>query len=121
MPADFLAVNDSLVARRDAHRAALDDRSQARATIADPVTREIATMFDASERHDAHLSHLASLAGAVSALPDGYVAEGASERSLRALERARAQGNYSAIEALERELDRDDDEVMQAVIFAMLD
>jgi hypothetical protein len=116
---DFLAVNDMLVERRDAQAAELAARAAARAGIADPVTRQIADMFGRSEARDAKVAHLASLARIAAAFP-GKEIPGASERVARAFERARAQGNFSALEALERELDRDRDEEDTGVIFAMM-
>lgn len=118
---DFLALADALVDQRDAQHADLEARAQARATIADPVTRDIAAMFSDSERQDVHLGHLAQLRAAAMAYPPGVTPPGASERVLLAFERARAQGNYSSVEALARELDRDRDEEMQAMILAMMD
>lgn len=117
---DFLAANDALVDWRDAQHAELDQRDAARASIADPVSRDIAAMFGASERHDVHLGHLALLRSAAMHHPEGFTIPGASERVQAAFDRARTQGNYSAVEALARELDRHRDEEEHAVILALM-
>lgn len=117
---DFLTANDARVDYRDAQAAELDARTRARGYIDDPVTREIAAMFSESERHDLHVGHLARLHAAAMSHPADEI-PGASERVQQAFARARAQGNYSSVEALARELDRDRDEEERAMILALMD
>jgi hypothetical protein len=118
---DFLAAHDALADWRDAQHAELGKRDAARATIADPTTRQIADMFSASERNDVHLGHLSLLRSAVFHHPEGAKVPGASERVQAAFERVRTQGNYSAVEGLARELDRDRDDEEMSVILALMD
>lgn len=120
-PPEFLASHDALVARRDALDAELATREKARGSIADPVTREIARMFGASEKHDARVAHLGSLSNLVRSQAPGTRIVGASPRAQEAFDRAFAQGNYSALDALDRILDGDRDEEELALLLAFME
>lgn len=95
-------------------------REKARGSIGDEVTRAIAAEFQREDEHGARVAHLASLGHLVMSRPEGERILGVSPRVQLAFDRARAQGNYSAVEALERELDRDRDEEEHAVMLALL-
>lgn len=97
----------------------LSGRKAARALIREPIAREIAEHLTTGEETAARMGHLRSLGQLAAALPGGTKLEGASDRVNVALERARAQGNYSALEALERELDRDRDEEENFMFMAL--
>lgn len=118
--ADFLTLTDDLADRRHAEGAELEARAAARRGIADPMTREIARHLGAGEARDAHVANLALLSALVSAHPDGVPLAGASERVQAAFDRVRAQGNYSSVEALQRELDRDRDDELHALLLLMV-
>ena len=114
---DFLTANDALVARRDAIEGELVARSEYRDSITDPVIRAIGGELTRQEVRAARLGHLGSL-GHLAANFD--TVPGASSRVHIALQRARSQGNYSSLEALERELDRDRDEELSAAALLLL-
>lgn len=115
---DFLAAYDQDALRRvvDAH--VREARERASRDISDQVTRDIAMVFRAKEAHDAHLEDLRQLHNLVLELPDGVSFAG-SDRTLAAFQRARSQGNFSALEALQRELDRDREEEEHAVMLLL--
>lgn len=118
-PPDFITANDMLVARRDAHSVELAARKMARDSIADPMTRAIGAELQAGDEHSARTMHLRSLGHL--AMAHEPPIPGASDRVNAALARARAQGNYSAIEALERELDRDAEDTDRELLLAVMD
>lgn len=117
---DFLTLTDDLADRRDAEVVELEARRAARQGIADPVTREIGHHLSTAEARDAHVRNLALLTALVRAHPEGNPLVGASERAQAAFDRVRAQGNYSAAEALQRVLDEDREDEMHALLLLMV-
>lgn len=115
----FLAAYDQDVTRRALDASVREARERASQEISDQVTRDIAMVFRQQEAHDAHLEDLAALHRLVLELADGASLAG-SERTQIAFQRARAQGNFSALEALQRELDRDREEEEHAVMMLLL-
>jgi hypothetical protein len=118
VPQDFLTLTDELAAARDVRVGEIRALWDAREAIPDEITREIGIELSRQEAREAKLEHLSRLADLVTL---GAAPQGASPRVLQAFERARAQLNFSALEALERELDRDREEEDLAVVLAILE
>jgi hypothetical protein len=118
VPQDFLTLTDELAAARDVRMGEIRALWDARGEIPDEITREIGIELSRQEAREAKLEHLSRLADLVTL---GAAPQGASPRVLQAFERARAQLNFSALEALERELDRDREEEDLAVVLAILE
>lgn len=116
-PEDFLTLTDELAAARDVRSGEIRALWDARAQIPDDLTREIGIELSRQEAREAKLEQLSRLADLVAM---GAAPRGASDRVLQAFQRARTQMNFSALEALERELDRDREEEELAVLLAMV-
>jgi hypothetical protein len=117
---DFLSAADAHAERRAVEANARAAREQASREISDQVTRDIAMMFRQQEAYEAHLTDLTRLHSLVREYPVGQPLAGVSARTQLAFDRARQQGNFSALEALERELDRDRDEEEHAVVLMLV-
>jgi hypothetical protein len=120
---DFHTAYDGESERRVLDAGVRQARMRASQEISDLVARDIAMIFRSQEAHEAHLEQLARLHAIVREQPlqiDGAVPAGFSQRSYAAFVRAKLQGNYSALEGLQRELDRDRDEEETAVMLALM-
>jgi hypothetical protein len=116
----FLSSADAHADRRAIEARVQATREQATREISDQVTRDIASVFRAQEAHEAHLADLAQLHALVLEHPAGHPLAGVSPRTQAAFERAREQGNFSALEGLQRELDRDREDEEHALMLLLL-
>lgn len=91
--------------------------------IADSVDRNIAQLMREQEAIDDRHEELSRLDSIAQQNADIEAAKRYSERVARALERAIAQGNYSALAALDRELKRarDEEDVFMTALMMLLD
>jgi hypothetical protein len=74
--------------------------------LQDKLDREIALLMREQERQDAKRDEIARVKQLADMISAKEAAEQYGERVAKALERARMQGNFSALEALDREIQR---------------
>lgn len=117
-PANFLAAYEADADRRERESGQRAQAAHAVAQLSDPAEREIGQYLHAhiaSEMHRADLVRLRDLVSAHAAAPGDL-----SERNKIAFARVLAQGNHSALEALDRELARQLDEEHHAALILLV-
>ncbi len=105
----FAAFNDGYTreqAQRDSARAQHRQRTAETAAIPDPLDREIGQLLRAKEAKDNRAGELQRLKSLAEQFDTADAQRIFGPRVAKALERAVRQGNYSALEALDRELKR---------------
>lgn len=113
----FLNAYEAEQARRHVEQLAREDLQRQSQAIDDQVTRDIALLLREEEARTAAIAdqhRLRAILADVPAIPGEM-----SERVQAAYLRAVTQGNYSALEALEREIVRQFEEEEQAVVMLL--
>ena len=94
------------LSRRSKKRREQEELEQEAREIQDRLDRDIALLLREQEAKDAKRDELARVKQLAEILSAKEAAEQYGERVAKALERARIQGNFSALEALDREIQR---------------
>lgn len=115
----FLSAFEAELSRRQLEQRAREERELASRAIDDQVTRDIALFMRQQETQDARRAELERLHGLIQehARDPGI---DLADRARVAFTRALMQGNYSALEALEREVSRQFEEEEHAVLMLLL-
>lgn len=100
----FLFAFEQEMARRRKKRKEIEEREQAAQDLKDQVEREIAAFLYEQEKADERRAELQRLRSLVRA--HARAQSELTERAQRAYARALAQENFSAMQALEREIER---------------
>lgn len=110
----FDGAYDRELVRRQKARMEQREREEASERIEEPVTREIASLLREQEAKDAKRAELERLGALATKYGKDQAQTEYGERVAAALERAVEQGNYSALEALDREIQhaRSDEEML---------
>ena len=116
-PLGFLQAYESEIARRAIEQRAREEREMATQAIDDQVTREIASLMRQQEAltEQQIQDERARIILGANPVVDGEL----SERAQAAYVRAREQGNYSALAALDREIARQFEEEEHAVMMLL--
>ena len=105
----FVGVFDDFRRRKIEDEEERKEKEQQIAVIESPVDREIANILQSEQRiadREKELQRLESLVAQSFSNKDLPLAKAYNERVAKAFVRAAVQGNFSAVEALEREMER---------------
>lgn len=115
----FLYEYEREMARRSRARKKRKDDEEEALKVEDQISREIAQLLHEQERKDAERADLQRLKNLVTQYRQIAQAQ-VSPRVAEAMARAIAQENFSALQALDRELERMFDEEAMAVLMILL-
>jgi hypothetical protein len=116
----FLYHYEREMARRRREKRRRDEAEEEARRLQDQVDREIALLLRRQEEEDARQAELERLRSLVRKYSRQQLDMELSERAIVAYTRVLAQENFSALEALERELARHLEEEEQAVLMLLL-
>lgn len=114
----YIAYEQELARRQRACRKRLEDEEEA-LRVQDAISREIARLLHEQERKDAERADLARLKALVAQYRESDLKD-LAPRAAVAYARALLQANFSALEALDRELRRQMEEEEMAVMLLLL-